>query len=197
MPTIRAWYFGNLLRSERGRNAERRRKSYDQYSAKNTIRKKSVTRRRDGFPPWWISAERGRLGKGGSKGGKPRRGKQSRVPKGSGCEAHETTPPAALGGSRRRPSRCRSLRRHSARGRWRDRCWRVIASQSTGHDNAGVLAGTRPGFTIAVRPANHAAAGVIFAPRKNHDSCGTRVDTESPIGDEGKAAKKNSQKNGN
>jgi len=42
-------------------------------------------RSRDGFSPRLISFLRGRLGKGGSEGGKPRRGKQ-----------HESTPPAAF-----------------------------------------------------------------------------------------------------
>jgi len=38
--------------------------------------------------------------------------------------------------------------------------------QAAGMTTRGVLAGTRLGFTITHRPANHAAGGVIFAPLK-------------------------------
>jgi len=52
---------------------------------------------------------------------------------------------------------------------------------------AFLVGGARLGFMIAARTANHGADGVIFAPSKNHDSGGTRVDTEPP-----KAAKEGS-----
>jgi hypothetical protein len=45
-------------------------------AAKKTKESRAVSPRM-GFPPWWISAlKRGRLGKGVSRGGKPRRGIQ-------------------------------------------------------------------------------------------------------------------------
>ena len=66
-----------------------------------------------GFPPWWISApKRGRLGKGVSRGGKPRRGIQQ-------CRHRPT---------RLERSVCR--RSHSARGErngWRSSCREALS----------------------------------------------------------------------
>ena len=79
-------------------------------------------------PPGGFPLERGRLGKGGSKGGKPRRGKQ-----------HETTPPAAL---LKRPAGAaevaHSLRRATPhRGVGVTGAGELLRAASTGHDNAG------------------------------------------------------------